>query len=201
MSLTASEETDYPPASLMLERLLEILPDDRVSLAWIHDELHEQSFEMIAFIMALIGVLPGFSVVIGVLMIVPATGMMFSSGVRLPSMMASRSISARHARYVLGHAIPLLRSWEATDRRPHQRIWKIARPAAGFLALLLGVTLLVPVPLSNILPALVIAGVALASFEGNLTLLCIAAVAAAGSLAVTGFTILAATHAFATIWR
>lgn len=201
MALFAYENEDNPPASLVLERLLTVLPSDRVSLGWFHDELREHSFEMIAFIMALIGVLPGASVMIGLLMVVPAMGMMFSSGVRLPSIMAQRSISARQARFVIRRAIPLLRSWEATDRRPHQRVWKLARPAAGLLALLLGMTLLVPVPLSNVLPALVIAGLSFAVFEGNLTLLCIAGFAGAASLAVTGVTVIAASQAFSNMWH
>jgi hypothetical protein len=201
MSSFVYESGDNPPASQVLERLLVVLPDDRVSLGWFHGELHEHAFEMIAFIMALIGVLPGASWVIGFLMVVPATGMMLSSGTRLPSVVASRSISARQARFVIGRAIPLLRSWEAARRRPQQRLWKLARPAAGLLALLLGVTLLVPVPLSNVLPALAIAGLSLASFEGNLTLLCVSALAGAGSLAVTGVTIAAASQVFANLWH
>jgi hypothetical protein len=52
------------------------------------------------------------------------------------------------------------------------------------------------VPLSNVLPALTIAGLALASFEGNLLLLCISGLAAAGSLAITAITLLAASQAF-----
>jgi hypothetical protein len=201
MSSIVHESEHNPPASRVLERLLAVLPNDRVSLAWFHDELHDQSFEMIAFVLALIGVLPGVSVVIGILMIVPACGMMFSSGVRLPDLMANRSISSQQARYVIGRAIPLLRSWETVDRPPHHAIWKLARPAAGLMALLLGITLLVPVPLSNVLPALAIAGLALASFEGNLTLLCIAAFAGAGSLAVTAVTIIAASQAFANVFH
>lgn len=201
MSSFVRESEDNPPASLVLERLLTVLPNDRVSLGWFHEELREHAFEMIAFIMALIGVLPGASVMVGLLMVIPATGMMLSSGMRLPSVMAERSISSQQARYVIARAIPLLRSWEATNRQPHQRIWKLARPAAGLLALLLGVTLLVPVPLSNVFPALVIAGLSLASFEGNLTLLCISAFAGAGSLAFTAVTIVAASQAFVNLWH
>ncbi|MGB8366114.1 MAG: exopolysaccharide biosynthesis protein [Rhizomicrobium sp.] len=201
MSSFEQDIEDNPAASAVLERLLAVLPNDRVSLGWFHDELPEHSFEMIAFILALIGVLPGASVMIGLAMVVPATGMMLSNGVRLPSVMAERSISASQARYVIARAIPLLRSWEAADRRPHQRIWKLARPAVGLLALLLGMTLLVPVPLSNVLPALAIAGLALASFEGSFTLLCISAFAGASSLAVTGATLIAASQAFANVWH
>jgi hypothetical protein len=193
----ALEAREYPPASMVLERLLATLPQERVSVGWLHEELREHSFEMLAFIMALIGVLPGASVMIGFLMVVPAFGMMFSSGMPLPSVVAARSISTRQASFVLGRAIPLIKSWESTDRAPHGEIWKFARPIVGALLLLLGITLLVPVPLSNVLPAIVIAGLALASFEGNLALLCISGIGAAGSLAVTAVTLLAASQAFA----
>ena len=95
MSSFEQDIEDNPAASAVLERLLAVLPNDRVSLGWFHDELPEHSFEMIAFILALIGVLPGASVMIGLAMVVPATGMMLSNGVRLPSVMAERSISAK----------------------------------------------------------------------------------------------------------
>jgi hypothetical protein len=197
MSQQVCQTNAYPSASMVLERLLVTLPEDRVSVGWLHEELREHSFEMLALIMALIGVLPGASVMIGLLMVVPACGMMFASGMELPSVVAQRSISTRQASFVLGRAIPLLRSWEAADRTPHGEIWKFARPIIGLLTLLLGFTLLVPVPLSNVLPALAIAGLALAAFEGNLTLLCISGVGAAGSLAVTAVTVMAASQAFA----
>ncbi|HTW34130.1 MAG TPA: exopolysaccharide biosynthesis protein [Rhizomicrobium sp.] len=192
-----AEAKDYPPASIVLERLLAAMPQDRVSVGWLHEELREHSFEMLAFIMALIGVLPGASVMIGLLMIVPAFGMMFSSGMPLPDVVAARSISTRQASFILGRAIPLLKSWETAERVPQGEIWRFARPVVGLLLLLLGATLLVPVPLSNVLPALVIAGLALASFEGNLVLLCISGAGAAGSLAITAVTLLAASQAFA----
>jgi len=197
MSSQVCQVKDTPPASIVLERLLAAMPEDRVSVGWLHEELREHSFEMLAFIMALIGVLPGASVMIGFLMIVPAFGMMFSSGMPLPSVVAARSISTRQASFILGRAIPLLKSWESGDRNPQSDIWRFARPVVGILLLLLGITLLVPVPLSNVLPALTIAGLALASFEGNLLLLCISGAAAAGSLAITGVTLLAASQAFA----
>jgi hypothetical protein len=195
MSPPAAKE--HQPASAVLERLLAALPKDRVSVGWLHDELREHSFEMLAILLGLVGVLPGASVVVGVLMVIPACGMMFSSGFRLPSVMAERSISARQASFVIGRAIPLLRSWETGARAPQPQFWKFARPLVGLLSLLLGFTLLVPVPLSNVLPALSIAGLALASFEGNFILLCISGIAAAASLAITAVTLLAASQAFA----
>jgi len=191
------ETRDYRPASMVLERLLATLPEDRVSVGWLHGELREHSFELLAFIMALIGVLPGASVVVGLLMFVPALGMMFSAGIALPSLVAERSISTRQASFVLGRAIPLLKSWESGDRAPHGDTWKFARPLVGVLMLLLGITLLIPVPLSNVVPALAIAGLALASFEGNVLLLAIAIAAALGSLALTTATVVLASQAFA----
>lgn len=199
MSGQICETIGQTSASAVLERLRASLPQDRVSVGWIHGELREHSFELLAFIMALVGILPGASIMIGVLMIVPAMGMTFSSGMTLPEIVARRSISSRQASYVLGRAISLLQSRTATERRPHRRAWKIARPIAGVLSFVLGITLLVPVPLSNIIPALTIAGLSLAAFEGNLTLLCLSGVAAAGSLAITGATLVAASQAIASL--
>lgn len=190
------EYGEAPSASLVLERLLSTLPQDRVSLGWLHAELNEHSFEMLAIIMGLIGVLPGASVLIGVLMIIPAVGMMSSSSIVLPRILAARSISARQASFVLGRAIPLLRHWETSGKAQHAEAWKIVRPLVGLLSLVLGFALLVPIPLSNVLPALSIAGLSLAVFEENLALLCLSAFAAAGSLAITGIALFAASEAF-----
>lgn len=197
MSGQVCESTGQNSASAVLERLLVALPHDRVSVGWLHGELREHSFELLAFIMALIGVLPGASVMIGVLMVVPAMGMMFSSGIPLPGFVARRSISAQQASFVLGRAISLLRSRNPATRAPRRRVVKFARPVVGAISLLLGLTLLVPVPLSNVIPALTIAGLSLATFEGNFTLLCLSGLAAAGSLAITGVTLVAASQAFA----
>jgi hypothetical protein len=197
MSSPALDMRENPSASLVLERLLLTLPPDRVSLGWLHEELREYSFELIAFILALIGVLPGASWVVGPLLIVPAIGMMSSSVVDLPKILAARSISARHASFVLGRAIPVLRRWETPDRERNAGFWRGARPVAGLFSLLLAITLLVPIPLSNVLPALVIAGLTLASFEKNATLLCLSGLAAAVSLGVTCVTVMAASQAFA----
>ncbi len=199
MAPPALDISENPPASLVLERLLTALPADRVSLGWIHAQLREHSFEMLAFIMALIAILPGASVMIGVLMIVPAVGMMSSSGMELPSLLAKRSISTRQASFVLGRAIPILRHWESDERMRHETAFRMTRPFIGLASLLLGLTLLVPIPLSNVLPALAIAGLTLASFEESLSLLCLSAFAAVGSLLITGLTVLAASQVFANL--
>jgi hypothetical protein len=196
MSSPALGTRETVAASQVLERLLEIMPQDRVSVGWLHGELREHSFEMMAFLLALIGVLPGASVMIGVLMVIPAMGMMFSSAFTIPGVVARRSISTRQASYVIGRAIPLLRSWETGTHVRHGEALRYARPVVGALSLLLGITLLVPVPLSNVVPALAIAGLSLAAFERNLALLLVSGVAALGSLALTGITVVAASQAF-----
>lgn len=197
MSRPVCEAENSAQASDILERLLRIMPEDRVSVGWLHGELRDQSFELMAFLLALIGVLPGASVVIGILMIVPALGMMFASPISLPGVVARRSIPARQASLVIGRAIPILRSWETGAQPRDAMVWKFARPAVGALSLLLGLTLLVPVPLSNVIPAVSIAGLTLAAFEGNVLLLGISGVAAACSLALTGATLVAASQLFA----
>jgi len=170
MSVQVCNDTEIPSAAAELERVLRTLPQDRVSIGWLHRELRGHSFELLAFVLALVGVLPGASAAIGCIMVIPALGMIFSSGVRLPRVVALRSIPARQASFVLGRTIPLLRAWET------------------------GV--LVPLPLTNVLPALTIAGLSLAVCEGSAALLFFSCCAAMGSLAVTGMTLLAATHAF-----
>jgi len=200
LAVQAVSDANTPSAAAVLERLLLALPQDRVSLGWFHAELREHSFEMLGFVMALIGVLPGASVVIGFLMAVPALGMMFSDGKPLPRLVAARSVSTRLAGFVLGRAIPFLRARETAARRPQAPLWRYARPLVGLLVLILGPTLLVPIPLSNVLPALVIAGLCLAMIERNAVLLACACFAAFASLVFTGMTVAAASQAFANLF-
>jgi len=111
--------------------------------------------------------------------------------------LAQRSISTRQASFVLGRTIAILRHWESAEPVHRARAWRMMRPAIGLASLVLGLTLLVPIPLSNVLPALAIAGLTLALFEANLPLLCISVFAAAGSLLITCLTVVAASQVFA----
>jgi hypothetical protein len=64
--------------------------------------------------------------------------------------------------------------------------FKTTKRVVGFVILLLGATLLAPLPFSHVIPILAIMLLAFAYLEEDGILLCVALVAAMASLAITG---------------
>lgn len=62
-------------ASVVLQGLLDKAPADHFTLAWLLDHLHGRSFGFMVLILALIAMVPGISMVAGVLLMVPALEM------------------------------------------------------------------------------------------------------------------------------
>lgn len=62
-------------ASVVLQGLLDKAPADHFTLAWLLDHLHARSFGFMVLILALIAMVPGISMVAGVLLMVPALEM------------------------------------------------------------------------------------------------------------------------------
>jgi len=64
------------PTSLVLKDLLDGAPADHVTVAWLLESLRERSFGMVMLIMSIIGIVPGASLFVGVLMAIPTVQMM-----------------------------------------------------------------------------------------------------------------------------
>jgi hypothetical protein len=183
-----------------LEQVHGALPDDRVSLGWLHNELEAQATYLLILVLALVGTLPGASLPVGLAICALALRMMLRCECALPETLAAREIAAGHARSALGHAIRVMRVCErAFPQRRAEDATAAFRPVAGALLFGLGAMLLIPIPLSNVLPALAAAAIALALTEGSLMLVIASSVGAAASFAVTAVMVTAATTAIAHI--
>jgi hypothetical protein len=176
------------PASTVLQGLLDDAPADQFTLAWLLDHLHRRSFGFIMLLLALVAMLPGISYVAGLLLAVPALEMIAGRVAPVfPRRTATRPLPMRHLARAVRRAIPVLRYLEkAIHPRWHTPL-EVTKRVVGVAVLLLTVLLLfAPVPMIQVVPALVIVLISLAYVEEDGVLLSIALLIAVALLAIAG---------------
>jgi hypothetical protein len=176
------------PASTVLQGLLDDAPANQFTLAWLLDHLHRRSFGFIMLLFALVAMLPGISYVAGLLLAVPALEMIAGRVAPVfPRRIAIRPLPTRHLASAVRRAIPVLRYLErAIHPRWHTPL-ELTKRVVGVVVLLLTVLLLLaPVPMIQVVPALVIVLISLAYLEEDGVLLSIALLIAIALLAITG---------------
>lgn len=177
-----------PPTSVALEAMLDAIPAGRqVTLNWILERLGDRSFGIVLLLLAILGLLPGVSAVAGPLLMVPAMQMILARGRPIfPRRVGERHFAGRSLTKMVRRAVPVIRWLERFIRPRWHTPFEATKRVVGVIVLLLGACLLVPVPLSNLLPALVITLIAFAYLEEDGLLLCAALLAALCILAATG---------------
>jgi hypothetical protein len=181
------------PSSQVLQNLLDQAPADYFTLGWLMSALHRRSFGIIILLLGVLAAAPIGSMVPALMLAAVAVQMITGRYEPVfPNFITARRLPTRHL-FALGRrAIPLLRHLENAVHPRWPSIFEAAKRFVGVMVLLMaGVVLLTPVPLSNVLPAIVIALIALAYIEEDGLLLCLAFLAAgvligAASAAVWG---------------
>lgn len=174
------------PTSVVLEELLKDAPPDHVTIAWLLGSLRERSFGVVMLLMALVGLVPGASTFIGVLLSVPGFQMILArQNPILPRFVASRQLPTRRLARLIGRAVPLLRRIERLIRPRWHTPFEATKRVVGLVVLLLGATMLTPLPFAHVLPALVIMMISFAYLEEDGVFLCVALAAALVSLSMT----------------
>ena len=171
--------------SILLQRLHDEIPPDRFTLGWLMHSLHRRSFGIITLLLALIAIAPGLSIVAGMLLMIPAFQMIIGSAAPVfPRRIAAHPLPTKYLAAVLQRSAPVLRYLErVVHPRWHTPI-EVTMRTVGAAVFLLSVTLVfVPLPLSNVVPALVIALLSLAYLEEDGVLLAIALLTAVITLA------------------
>jgi hypothetical protein len=188
--LEAPPKSLRTPTSALLEQLKHDVPGNRVTFGWLFDYLSAQSPEALILFLALIGVLPGVSLLVGLLLALLSLAMLRARRDRvLPSFIAAQRFSSSSLVHAIDRTVPLFR-WSERYVRPRDRALAVQlRPFAAVAILCLSVTLLVPLPLSNVIPSLVIGFIAFASIESDGLLLSVSIAMALVSLAITSATI------------
>lgn len=154
-------------ASLILRELHDQAPTGPVTLQWVMERLRRQSFGMITLILGIVALAPGVSLLAGLLLLVPASQMMLGySELKFPNWMATRELPTRHVGAVMRRAIPILAYFERAIYPRPAAPPEITRRVVGAVIFILTVRLLLaPLPLSNVLPAILIAFIALTYLE------------------------------------
>jgi hypothetical protein len=176
----------YVPASVQLSTMLDRAEGAGVSIGWLMEKLGRRSFGLTLFVMAVVGLIPGASTAVGVLVAWPAVQMMLGQEVGvLPRLIARRKIGVERLAQVIRLVTPRLAWVEKLIRPRWPTPFQATKRLAGIVMLLLGLTMVSPVPFSHVVPAFVIMFLALAYLEEDGIALLIGLVAALVSLAIT----------------
>jgi hypothetical protein len=178
--------SDPVPTSLHLSRMLDEAQGPRVSVGWLMAQLGERSFGLTLFVMAVIALLPGASTVMGVLIAWPAVQMILGHDLAvLPRWIARREIGVEKLARLIRAVTPRLKWVERLVQPRWATPFQTTKRVTGVVMLLLGLTLISPIPFGQVAPALVIMLLALAYLEEDGVALLVALVAALCSLAAT----------------
>lgn len=179
-----ADATAFIPASVLLQRLHDEAPKDH--FGWLMSQMHKRSFGLIMLLLAVVAIAPGVSIVAGLLLMIPALQMVAGQNMPVfPRCIAARPMPTRHLAALVQRAVTELKYLE---RLIHLR-WPTPLDATKRLVSaivgLLNVTLLfTPFPLSNVVPALLIALISLACLEEDRLLLSIVLLAGVVVLAI-----------------
>ena len=178
--------TALVPASDVLQQLLDEAPADHFTLGWLMGRLHKRSFGIIMLLLAVVAMALGASVVAGVLLMIPAFQMIAGRAApAFPRRIAAHPLPTRHLAASVQRAVPVLRYLEKVIHPRWPTPFEPTKRLIGAVVLILSASLVfIPIPLSNVIPALVIALISLAYLEEDGLLLSIALLDAAVVLMV-----------------
>ena len=168
------------PTSVVLQRLHDEAPTDHFTLGWLMHSLRKRSFGIVMLLLALVATAPGISIVAGLLLMIPAFQMIAGQPAPVfPRGIAARPLPTRRLAALVQRAVPVLRYLEKVIHPRWPTPFEATKRLVGAVVLILSATLVfTPIPLSNIIPALVIAMISLAYLEEDGLLLSIALLAA-----------------------
>jgi hypothetical protein len=190
MAEDADASQTYLPTSVQLARMLDRAEGPRVSVGWLVEQLGRRSFGLTLLVMAVVGFVPGASTVIGLLMAWPAVQMVLGhEAAVLPRLVARREIEVGRLAPIIGKVAPWLAWLERLIRPRWTPPFHTTKRLTGIVMLLLGLSMVVPVPFSHVMPALVVVLMALAYLEEDGVALLVALAAALVSLSITGVTV------------
>lgn len=175
------------PTSRVLEDVIAGAPASAVTLSWFLAALGARSYGLVMLLLGVATAVPGLGVVAGALVLWVAGQMILARPApTVPQFLARLTFPTGRFVQVIRRLVPVLRFLERFAHPRWPTPFAITRRILGVLLLLLGVSVLSPIPFTQYLPALAIMAVALAYLEGDGVLLAGAIAAALLSLAVTG---------------
>jgi hypothetical protein len=174
------------PTSQLLRAVLDNAPGEYVSVAWLIHSLRERSFGMIMLLLGLLAIMPGISAFAGLLLLAVGFEMMMAHETPiLPRIIADRRFPISRMAQLIERVSPVIGALESIIRPRWHTPFVVTKRIVGVVVLMLAITLFLPVPLTNIIPGLLIMLMAVAYLEEDGILLSIALCAAMPSLAIT----------------
>jgi hypothetical protein len=99
--------------SVVLQRLHDEAPPGHFTLGWLMGHLRKRSFGMIMLLLALVAMVPGISIIAGLLLMIPAFQMLSGRPAPIfPRRIAARPLPTRHLAALVQRAVPVLRYLE-----------------------------------------------------------------------------------------
>lgn len=174
--------------SVLLRRLLDELPGEDISIGYILLQFRRRSFGGIFILLSALGLLPGISFIAGLTMLVPAFQM--TIGFRaplLPRFIRRRRIEVAAVRALGNRAIPWL---EKVERYIKPRWFALTQPpipmVTGVLTIGLALVVMLPLPFSNLPPALALVSISLGLLERDGVMIGIGLTLAVVAVAIGG---------------
>jgi hypothetical protein len=168
------------PSSRMLQDVLDKAPAKYFTVGWLMSALRERSFGIVILFLGLLATAPIGSTVPALMLVAVAVQMIAGrSELAFPGFLTARSVPTQYLSQLGGRAIPALRYLEQAVHPRWPTAFEMAKRFVGVTVLVLAaILLLTPVPLSNVVPAIVIALISLAYIEEDGLLLSSAFLAA-----------------------
>ena len=168
-----------------------------MSIATIRDALGDRSFAALLFFFAVINLIPlppGASALLGLPLLIVSAQMVYGSKrVWLPRILVNRTISAETFRAVMGRVIPRLIWIEQLIRPRYWPFWRRRGDRViGIIALIMAISVTLPIPLGNWLPAFSTALLGLSLSERDGILFALGSAVGVAAMAVVAFVIGAA---------
>jgi hypothetical protein len=160
----------------VLQRLQDEVPTEHFTLGWLMGSLRKRSFGIIMLLLALVAITPGVSIVAGLLLMIPGFQMIVGQpGPVFPRRIAARPLPTRHLTALMQRAVPVLKYLEKVIHPRWPTPLEATKRLVGTVVVILNTALVfTPIPLSNVVPALLIALISLAYLEEDGLLLSIA---------------------------
>lgn len=153
--------------SWILKQLLTDLPADKVPVGFLVEQLHGRSYGGVLIVLSLIGLVPGVSIFSGLAMLVPGIQMMLGyDAPRLPQILHRRTIDRSKLQLFSEKLMPWLQKVEHYVR-PRWIILTVTPfpNLVGFIVVALALVIMLPLPFSNLPPAIALTCLSLGILE------------------------------------
>lgn len=183
------DETVAParPTSAVLANLLAADLPATVTPDWIIDGLGQRSYGLVMLLLGLLALMPGLSLVAGLLLVWMSSQMILARPApTMPRVLRRRAVPTRRFAGLLTRLIPAMRFVERFIHPRWPTPFAATQRGLGILLLLLGISLMSPIPFTQYVPAIVIMAMAIAYLERDGVMLVGSVAGALLSLAITG---------------